>query len=70
MFRISFDPQRGKFVIQILRYGLLWATVRHDEAECYFDTYIKACDHVKAIGLDLLYQDRSENQRPRYPTHI
>lgn len=76
MYRISFDPKTGRFIIQILRFGLFWVRVMefvldtdgsHDHFACaYFQTYDAARKHVEAIGLDQLYQDRSENVRRNF----
>lgn len=77
MFRISFDPAIGRFVIQVLRFGLFWVTISNAAYEkpgiakpagfkLSFDTYSDAKDHVTSIGLDQLYCDRSENVRREY----
>lgn len=77
MFRISFDPAIGRFVIQVLRFGLFWVRIKnifidvyagpHDKsATCSFETYEAARKYVTSIGLDQLYQDRSENVRRDY----
>ena len=74
MFRISFDPAIGRFVIQVLRFGLFWVNVRRQiagpgtpvEEKFEFQTYEDARKHVTSIGLDQLYQDRSENVRREY----
>jgi len=76
MFRISFDPAIGRFVIQVLRFGLFWVNVSVTAYEkgvekaagfkLSFETYEAARKHVTSIGLDQLYQDRSENTRHNY----
>lgn len=76
MFRISFDPTIGRFVIQVLRFGLFWVNVQESKPSttepllnvftCNFQTYEDARKHVTSIGLDQLYQDRSENVRREY----
>lgn len=76
MFRISFDPAIGRFVIQVLRFGLFWVNVQESKPStsepllnvvaCNFQTYDEARKHVTSIGLDQLYQDRSENVRREY----
>lgn len=74
MFRISFDPAIGQFVIQVLRFGMFWVNVRRQisgpgtpvEEKFKFQTYEDARKHVTSIGLDQLYQDRSENVRREY----
>lgn len=76
MFRISFDPALGRFVVQVLRFGLFWVNVSVTAYEkgvekaagfkLSFETYDDARKHVTSIGLDQLYQDRSENMRREY----
>lgn len=76
MFRISFDPAIGRFVIQVLRFGLFWVNVQKSETStsepilnvsaCNFHTYDDARKYVTSIGLDQLYKDRSENVRRSY----
>ena len=63
MYRINFDPEQATFVIQIIQWGFLWVTVATDKE---FRTFDEARSHVNAIGLDKLYQDRSENVRQQY----
>lgn len=76
MYRIHFDPTIGQFVIQVLRFGFIWANVRHIISEeltdelsneiLKFKTYINAQSHVVSIGLDELYEDRSDNVLRKY----
>lgn len=76
MFRISFDPAIGHFVIQVLRFGMFWVRVKEFVLDrdgpndhftaAHFKTYEDARKHVTSIGLDQLYQDRSENVRREY----
>lgn len=67
MYRIFFTPAVGKFVIQVIHLGMLWVSVKsQDEEVMYFDTFDEATKHVSRIGLDQLYQNRSENLRQRY----
>ena len=63
MYRIHFDPRVGEFVIQVMKWGLFWITVSTNHP---LTTYDEARAHVGAIGLDKLYQDRSENIRQNY----
>jgi len=76
MYRISFDPKTGRFIIQILRFGLFWVNVQREipgpdgpvtiNDTFSFQTYDAARKHVEATGLDQLYQDRSENIRRNF----
>jgi hypothetical protein len=59
----------GKFVIQVSRFGLIWSTVKKlDDAGkgkaliLNFSTYDDTIEHVKSIGLDKLYKDKSINR--------
>ena len=58
MFRIHFDEQTSRFIVQVLRYNFLWRTVKGID----FETLLKARDYVGEIGLDRLYQDRSADK--------
>lgn len=60
MFRIEFDSRTGMFIIQVLRFWVLWVTV--NEKELIFDTYSQALAHVEKIGLDKLYEDKSRDK--------
>ncbi len=60
MYRIEFDPSSGKFVIQVSWFGF-WRKV----SKAAFENYFEATEHVKAIGLNQLYQDRSINRMPQ-----
>lgn len=59
MFRIEFDHTNGCFVIQVLRFGFLWKNVQGTDS---FLTYEEAVQHVRCIGLDKLYEDKSANK--------
>ena len=62
MYRITFDPKLGKFVIQICKLQCFWVNA----ADWQFDNYDHALAHVKQIGLDKLYQDKSANVYQAY----
>lgn len=66
MWRIHFEPKIGKFVIQVLRYGMFWVSVRGGEEVLSFVTHDDALSHVVHIGLDRLYRDRSANTQPTF----
>ena len=59
MYRIHFDHQIGKFVVQTLVWHLFWESAGD---ALVFDTYMDAKRHVSEIGLDQLYKDKSANQ--------
>lgn len=67
MFRIHFEPELGRFLIQVNKYHFLWCSVmalNSDNSGCevmLFKTFDEALNYVKSIGLDKLYSDRSEN---------
>lgn len=63
MYRIEFNPETGKFIIEVLRFSLFWTAVTGAE----FETFDQAQSRVAAIGLDKLYADKSAN---RYREHI
>lgn len=58
MFRIHFDETKNHFVIQVLRYGFLWRTVRGLD----FTSLLAARSYANQIGLDELYKDRSADK--------
>ncbi len=66
-FRITFDESTSKFVIEIQGFaGMYWKKAKVTEfrgekdefrVTKSFDTYQKARDYVKDIGLDQVYED-------------
>jgi hypothetical protein len=66
MYKIHFNPEIGKFVIQVLHLSLFWKTVLGENGPLDFMSFDEARKHVSKIGLDQLYQDRSENTRRTY----
>ena len=62
MFRIHFDELNNHFIIQVLRYGFLWRTVKGLD----FATLLAARDYVSEIGLDRLYKDKSADKFDAY----
>ncbi len=62
MFRIHFVAARACFVLQVLRFGCFWVTVRQKEEHLEFPTFEEACNKVREIGLDTLYADKSNNK--------
>ena len=66
-FRITFDESTSKFVIEIQGFaGMYWKKAKVTEfrgekdefrATKHFDTYQKARNYVKDIGLDQVYED-------------
>lgn len=68
-FRIHFDETNNYFVVQVLRMGVVWRTVKN----LAFDTMDGAMEHVTRIGLNKLYKDKSagkyhEYMAERHPT--
>lgn len=59
MYRIHFNPKTGKFVIQVQAFSMLWV----DAKGMSFATYDEAASHVEEVGLNKLYEDRSEDKR-------
>ena len=72
MFRIHFDPKLGRFLIQINQHHIFWKSIKALNQDnsgtevMMFKTFDEASDHVKSIGLDKLYRDRSENKFREY----
>jgi hypothetical protein len=56
MFRIHFT-RKGTFVIQVLRFGLFWITVKHETFE-YFPSLTEARRWAHSVGLEQLYQEQ------------
>ena len=67
MYRIHFDPKIGRFVIQVLVWGIFWKSLKKltekmDSVEVHsFQKLNEAMAHVSEIGLDKLYQNKSVN---------
>lgn len=53
MYRIVFDTQKCAWIIQLLRYQILWSTLK-DQA---FGDYESAAKYVRSIGLDNVYRN-------------
>ncbi len=71
MYRIHFDHKIGRFTIQVLIFGLFWRDVAESGDEqnsnrITFKTIDEAIQHVKSIGLDRLYADKSVNKFNNY----
>lgn len=72
MFRIHFDPRLGRFLIQVKVNGFFWKNVmkladKEPISEAMtFKTFADAQEHVKSIGLDKLYANKSENRFREY----
>ena len=62
MFRIHFDEQTNRFIIQVLRYGFLWRTVKGLD----FSTLRDARSYASSTGLDELYKDKSADKFDAY----
>lgn len=57
MYRIHFDENANRFVIQVLRHWFIWRTI----LKVHFETYDEATEYVARIGLSRLYRDGSMN---------
>ena len=72
MFRIHFDPKLGRFIVQVQKFGVIWVNVmglKDDNSgveALTFKTFDEAVSHVKSIGLDKLYADKSANKFREY----
>ena len=56
-YRLSFDAQHGKFVVEFYGFlGLRWIKANLEASEG-FDTYADARAYVDKIGLDEVYED-------------
>lgn len=70
MYRITFDPHLGKFVVEIISFfGFIWRRVLSEGEWLQFSTYDEACAYVKAIGLDKLYENKSADKYREYISH-
>lgn len=71
MFRIHFDHRTGQFVVQVLRFGLLWLTVRRAIAgpgsleqklrlgkALSWESYAEARKWIEKVGLADLYDEQ------------
>lgn len=73
MYRIHFEPNGGYFCIQILFFCFIWQDVKRlsiDDKKMEilkFPDLESARDEVKAIGLNILYEDRSAD---KYRQHM
>ena len=57
-YRITFDHKVSKFVIETQGLlGLVWSASKESGKVRYFETFDAASDHVKAIGLNRVYED-------------
>lgn len=66
MYKITMDPKRGKFIVQLLAYGFLWVTIKRETAnnksvDQTFDTYQDAVGFVDSTGLKNIYRDYHES---------
>lgn len=60
MYKIRFDTDSGKWIIQIAKaWGLWWSRVLLDGTLVSFQTYDDAQAFVTARGIDKVYADRT-----------
>lgn len=62
MYRIHFDYKTARFVVQVLRCGLVWRSAEGLD----YGTYDEATSAVTAIGLDKLYANKSHDKFRAY----
>lgn len=73
MYRIHFEPKGGYFCIQVLFFCVVWRNVKRLSTDnkkmeaVKFQNLESARKEVEAIGLDVLYEDRSVD---KYRRHI
>lgn len=76
MYRIYFDPNIGRFIIQVSAYGFFWVNVKRKGAPgesfsvANFETFENANEHVASIGLDKLYVNKSADQYRKYMASV
>ena len=74
MYRLKFSPAIGRWVVQVMVYGMFWSDVRSDAKPTSFEDFDKAKDYVRKVGLDMAYRNHAE--RPTadlwngHPQHI
>lgn len=61
MYRIHFAPRLGRFVVQVLAFGIFWRTVVNGDTIQSFESFTEATNYVTSIGLDKLYKNYSED---------
>lgn len=66
MYRIHFDPALGKFVVQVLSWGIFWVTVRNGSDFATFATFENAERYITDIGLNKLYENKSADKFRRH----
>lgn len=62
MYRIYFTSN-GMFVLQVLRFGIFWQTIRHETFDC-FESYSAAKRWADQVGLNKLLNEQSERELP------
>lgn len=53
MYRIIFNTHNCVWVIQLVKFGFVWTTLKGQE----FADYDTAVGYVKTVGLDKVYRD-------------
>ena len=72
MYRISFDTRTSRFIVQVLRFGLFWATCRSKLADddLQFETYVEARKWVTSIGLNRAYPEQPSKADYEHSAHL
>lgn len=55
MYRIVFDPDTAKWVIQLKAFGLFWRRIKTNPLG--FENYDLAASYVENVGLDKVYRN-------------
>lgn len=55
MFRIHFDVKTATWVLQFLRFGLFWVTVRDGNGHMQFETLENVEDYIETRGIEKMY---------------
>lgn len=72
MYRIHFDHRIGRFVIQVLVFGLFWRDIaKSSDTEpvsdrLSFAKLVEAENYIQSIGLARLYKNKSANEFSKY----
>lgn len=52
MYRIIFDTNKCAWIVQLLKFGVIWSTLKGKE----FPNHMSAEDYVSEVGLDKVYR--------------
>lgn len=57
MYRIVFDTNKGRWVIQLQVFILFWADIKLEGSACSWEDYDAAAAYVVKVGLNKVYRD-------------